>query len=324
MPPKADMVKQNANNEKAHGPDENSICSFCNEKTCFGVMTTGTGSQKREKKQKVKFEWIACDICCRWYHGNCQGLQPEEVISITKLDDRGVKWFCADCLPSLTEQSDRASLKKLAGIEQMIASLDNKVDTYQNQTTEEVKRLEKSWAEIASPGELSQDIKKAVQLTSTTQALLSKDLDKKDTEARKNNAILYGLPENKTAMDDIQELMKNEFFQTFNVPEQAVRLGAKTESHRPIKLRFANETAKWEFIKRANSKLREKNIFCKLDVSAQTREQEFKLRERVRALRQNKDDSEYRIRNGAIQQKDKTTGEWVRMKPETQQRDSLV
>ena len=109
----------------------------------------------------------------------------------------------------------------------MITLLSSKVDTYQKQATEEVKKNERSWADIASAGKLSEDLKKTLQVTSNTQALLSKDLEKKDAESRKNNAILYGLPESRNAMEDIRELMKKEMFKHFDAPQKASRLGAK-------------------------------------------------------------------------------------------------
>lgn len=296
-------------------------------KDCWRDITTGTGSQKRTKKQKVKYEWIECDICTRWYHGNCQGIQPEEVLTVASLDNRGVKWFCTDCFPELSKETNHSNLKKLSTIQEMITLLDNKISTFQQHTTEEVKKIEKSWAEIAAPGEISKDIKKSIQLQSTTQALLAKDLEKKDAESRKNNAILYGLPEgdSTTAMDEIKQLMNKELFKNFDVPEQAIRLGSKNDSKsRPIKLRFIDEKAKWEFMKRVNSNLKNENIFCKLDVNAQIREQEFKLRKTVRALKQGSGDEEYRIRNLTIERKERTSGEWKRMNLEELKQHTTV
>ena len=79
-------------------------------------------------------------------------------------------------------------------------------------------------------------------MTTTSQALLASEMDKKDNEARKSNAILYGLTERDTAMQDVMNLMSKELFKNFNKPVQAVRLGAKTENkNHPIKLRFENE-----------------------------------------------------------------------------------
>ena len=149
--------------------------------------------------------------------------------------------------------------------------------------------------------------------------MLSKDIEKKDADSRINNAILYGLSEGEsTAMEDVKRLMNKEFFKSLNPPEQAFRLGRKGSKNRPVKLKFADEKSKWEFIKRTNSKLREDGMFCKLDVNSQIREQEFKLREAVRALKKDEEHKTqmYRIRSLTIEQKDQTSGDWLPVKPE--------
>jgi len=86
-------------------------------------------------------------------------------------------------------------------------------------------------------------------MTTTGQTLLASEMDKKDNQARKSNAILYGLTERDIAMQDVMDLMSKELFKNFNKPVQAIRLGAKTESkNRPIKLRFKDERSKLEFL----------------------------------------------------------------------------
>ena len=37
-------------------PDEGSVCASCNEKSCWGELTTYTGQYKMDKRQYVKFE----------------------------------------------------------------------------------------------------------------------------------------------------------------------------------------------------------------------------------------------------------------------------
>ena len=311
------------NRTKPKGPsDDNTQCTQCKETICYATIVTGSGQNKREKKQKAKFEWISCDICNRWFHGTCQGLQPEEVISVVNLANSGVRWFCSDCVPGLTTNTDHANLKKLNNIEQMIASLDQKVETYQAKTTEEVKQLERSWADVVSGDKLSNDIKKLQENVSNTQNMLTKDMDSKDAERRKNNAILFGLQEEKTAMEDVKKLMQGEMFKSFDAPEHAARLGTKRETPRPIKLRFVDEKSKWEFLKRANAKLREYDIFCGLDKSNKVREQEYQLRQTIKQLKIKNNEHEYRIRNMAIEQKNQSSGEWEKVKPVQQELNS--
>ncbi len=52
-----------------------------------------------------------------------------------------------------------------------------------------------------------------------------------------------------------------------------------------------------------------------MDNTKEYRDQEYKLRQQVRRLREDNKEGSYRIRSMNIQQKDKTTGEWVVLKP---------
>lgn len=134
----------------------------------------------------------------------------------------------------------------------------------------------------------------------------------------KFNAILYGLAEesDKTAVSQITEFLKKECFTQSVNPTQAFRLGTKQENRtRPIKVKFSDENSKWEFVKRVNGQLKGQGFFCKVDSTKEHRDQEYKLRQQVKTLRESDKENGYRIRNMNIQQKDKTTGEWMPLNP---------
>ena len=95
-------------------------------------------------------------------------MKPDEVICITRLDAR-VKWHCDECLPNKNANADHLSLKKLASIQKHSTSLEEKIEVFQNKTVEGVTEIERSWAEIVSPGELSKNIKSIRQCSSTAQ-----------------------------------------------------------------------------------------------------------------------------------------------------------
>lgn len=310
-----------ANQQPVADPDEDETCATCLEKECWG--TTGL-KRSQQHRQKLPFKWIECDMCKSWFHSACQQLQVNDVTVITRLakQDKGVKWYCDTCILSFDSTkvvADTAHMNKIHNLEQMITALGGKIEQYQNQTTEQVKRMEKSWAEVTSEGQMAKDVKKALNLTSSTQALLNKELDKKDKETRKNNVILYGLNEtDATAIEQVKDFMKRELFKLMDQPEKAIRLGQRSnDSARPMKLQFLDEKAKWDFLKRVNSgSLREEHIFCKLDVDKQTRDQEYQLRQEIKSLRQTADETtEYRIRSLAIEKKTAESGEWKKVKP---------
>ena len=94
---------------------------------------------------------------------------------------------------------------------------------------------------------------------------------------------MYDLAEDKTAIDDIKNLISRELFKNFD----AFRLGTKGEHLRPIKQRFSDKNSTRKFVKRANLGLTAEGIFCKLDVNAKIRGQEFQLREEIECSNNN-------------------------------------
>ena len=294
-------------------------------KTCKSVKCL-----TKNGKEEVEFEWIECDACKSWYHGICQGLKPEQVVTITDLNDKRVQWYCDNCFPRIAKQYslliESTTIDKLSSLEQVARSIENKIDELKEKNVEVKNQLKTSWAEIATQnqnkGELAKEVRRAVAITSGTQAMISKEMEKKDNEGRALNAILYGLPEqNCPVLDQVEELMKKDFYKNHSKPTEAIRLGRKQEDKtRPIKVSFKNETDKWEFLKRTNSSLRPDNIFCKLDLCKQSREKEYVLREQIRALKRDEGNAniEYRVRNQHIQHRKKGSGEGWELTPARQ------
>jgi len=93
-------------------------------------------------------------------------------------------------------------------------------------------------------------------------------------------------------------------------PLRAIRLTSRVSGKpRPIKLEFEDEATKWEFLKRTNASLRNKNIFCKLDESKEVRDEQYKLHQTIKEMKDEKPDVNFRIRNNRIQSKG-IEGEW--------------
>ena len=243
-------------------------------------------------------------MCQSWFYSTCQDLKTSDVVFITKLAAKGVEWFCTECAQEIQGQSTTVvpQVTKLNHLEKMIGNLGEKIDEYQRQSGSQIECMKSSWAEVTSDGQMAKDVKLAMKTKASTNAMLAAELDKKDTEERKNNAILYGLQENSTAMDDVADLMQKTLFKDFDKPVKAFRLSKKEEGKiRPLKRTFRDEEARWNFVKRANHSLRSDGMFCKLDVNKKTRDIEFQLREQLRGLRKEDTNStEYRIRNLSI------------------------
>ena len=74
----------------------------------------------------------------------------------------------------------------------MVGNFGEKIDEYQRQSGSQIECMKSSWAEVTSDGQMAKDVKLAMKTKASTNAMLAAELDKKDTEERKNNAILYG------------------------------------------------------------------------------------------------------------------------------------
>lgn len=301
--------------------DEKTKCNTCNEKDCFVINT-------KNQKQKAQSKWIACDLCESWYHGTCQDLLPTEVQSVTKLDTKGVKWYCDTCLPCMgkTDDENKSStaqysntIGRLQKIEQSISQLTKGLTLQKEIVEEKLDFFKKSYAAALQSN--SENIQKSLEVNSAAKHLISKNIQQNETDMRKKNAILYGVPENKekSTNDLISELAEQQSFQHNKRPLKVMRLGQHTEGKtRPIKMEFCDEEGKWEFLKRVNSTLRGDHIFCKLDISKEMRDKEYATRKELRALKVQNSDAEYRIRNNIIQTKtDK--GDWVAANKENQE-----
>ena len=294
-------------------------CATCNEIDC---ILNG----QNNKQVKVTSKWITCDICNQWYHGICQELQPTDVVYITKLADRGVSWKCSDCRnktgdtvygESHTESLNTRTTQQIDNIEKMVKTIAEHND--------KLCEMEKKWSDIVKQNLVNIDKNKEIAVEA--KMLMKRNHEIREEENRKNNAIVTGVTEKdgKTAIQQIQDLMKMECFTKSNIPSQAFRLGRKTESDeqkRPIKVRFEDEQSKWEFVKRFNNQtLKEQGIYCKLDESKEVRNHQFQLRKEVNRLRTENTSREYRVRNMQIQEK-QGSGEWRVMKQVQQKKET--
>lgn len=266
---------------------------------------------------------ISCDSCSLWYHNQCQNLTKPEVNLVSKAEDRGVKWFCNTCRPSLmittTDQATTTD-EKLDKITLSIKVLNEKIDQQSNQ----VQTYDQSYSDALKVN--AENLKKSVDANAQnivkSQAMLQQSLDVTDAEARKVNAIIYGLPADntKSVMAQLSDFMSKECFTQSVKPVTAFRLGNKEQQgnrSRPIKVKFTDEKSKWDFVKRVNSNMRKENIFCKLDTPKEHRDREYALRQQVKELKSSDTQTTYRIRDMSIQQKNNTSGEWVQVKPAT-------
>lgn len=302
----------------------NDPCGSCGE-TELVISNKSNG-----KKQVVQTKWISCDVCQKWFHGLCQGLSNTEVNTIAKLAKKGVLWLCDMCTKSNnifnaspnfsnTQSSDYTAIK-LENIERIV----NKIaETCGEKMEANIEILKTQYADVLKKN--TENIEASAIITKSTKDLLAKSYQINEEEARKNNAIITGLVEDetKTALEVVEDMMYKLSFSKGSKPLQAFRLGKRNNDgpqKRPLKLRFSDEQAKWEFLKRVNaSSLKENGIYCKLDESQEVRDQQYSLRKQARDLKSQNPDNSYRVRNLHVQVQQGTSGEWRVWKPTRKQ-----
>ena len=197
-----------------------------------------------------------------------------------------------------------ATMAKLEGIDRTVKQLSESISKHKSDVDEQMDVFRQSYASVLKQN--TENIQKTLEVNSSAKQILTKTIEQNENDLRKKNAILYGLDEDpkKSTSDQIHDILRDVCFQHIKTPINMLRLGNKVEGKkRPVKLEFVDETSKWEFLKRANATMRSSNIFCKLDVSRETRDREYVLRQEVRKLKETHHDAVYRIRNCKIQQR---------------------
>ena len=293
-------------------------------------MSPRQSDEKCQKCSKDEIEnqvMISCDCCELWFHNQCQNLNKTEANLIAKGMSKGIKWFCTSCCPSLmvmkSNQKTKTTDERLDMIALSIKSLNDKMSsTTSARSVTDRNAPEQSYyqALMSNIESMNKAVNANKQNIRKSQDFLQQTLDQSDAEARKVNAILYGINEveQTKAIEQVKELLNNECFSKSPMPVSAFRLGAKkdnTTTPRPIKVKFNDEASKWEFVKRVNANLKSQRIFCKLDTSKEFRDKEYALRQRLQKLKADDSNQKYRIRDMQIQSLQSDSGNWVVVKP---------
>lgn len=263
---------------------------------------------------------IRCDCCEAWYHSQCQDLTKAEANLISCADMKGVRWFCTKCSPILiikTSAQASTTEDKLEAINHPVRILTKKFENeFTGKSNLSASNTPYRDALKSNTDEIMKTVTENTVNIKRSQEMLQQSLDNADTEARKMNAILYGLKENteKPVLNQIEEFLNKECFSHLSGPTSAYRLGVKKDDNsRPIKIKFEGETEKWEFLRRVNHNLKGTPIFCLLDRPKAQRDEEFKLRQAVKKLSTENPGSKFRTREMSIQVRNEQ-GEWKRLK----------
>lgn len=178
-------------------------------------------------------EGICCDLCNRWHHCLCEGMDSDDYKYLTK-KKKAVKWFCNGCLGAAVgitkvlsdiQKEQEVIQDKLKQMDKKLAlKLDEKQvkkivkDHFHNkEMQDELKRVVRE--NINSEANKEHIAALAAMGGSNSQEIIAKAVkdilkDNEDAENRKNNIIIYRLKESEQATkaqqekDDEEEVLK--------------------------------------------------------------------------------------------------------------------
>ena len=266
---------------------------------------------------------LQCYTCDKWHHNKCVGINDKSYDAISKLD-KGIEWICHPCKGEKDKLNlENQSMKKI--IEQL--NKDNK--TLQNNYDELKKNLDDLKVEIKSDvlREVREEIKSLRSSNNIVGGVNLRDEIAKaikveeENKLRKNNLLIYNLEESKKGnfndqntddTDRIKDLFRNSVkVSNFEIVKM-FRIGRKMESDgsvrpRPILIKLSDENEKWSLLKGAkelrNAEGWRKKIGISLDLCKEDREKDKKLREDLKAKRDNNERGWY-IKAGKLCKRD--------------------
>jgi hypothetical protein len=239
---------------------------------------------------------LQCNFCKQWCHVDCDGrITTKLYVEYNRNPNEALLFCCKNCKTlnkpnTMSEQHNnileiKATVERIEGQlikqDEIVNGIDNKIQNFQA----------KSYAEVV----------KATNEINTVVKRVENSVGKQEVEARKLSAIVFGFDEieEQGPESSIKQLLDK---LSLNVPVcSSYRLGKKQRSDRPrpIKVGFQSEKDKWEFLKRLNS-IKPDNVFGKLDLTQQEREQEKILVDKLKTIRQERPDAQFKIENWAV------------------------
>ena len=269
------------------------------------------------KLVKTKDKGITCDICEGWHHSSCTGMSDIQY-NFYK-DEEKTNWVCTNCIKNKKEENsirdilkdikkssedDRENMKQERN--QMMDMMKQFTDGMMKQLTDQINRLEDKI-----------ETKMNDKIRTSERGMMLKLNDEMDERferlKRKNNVILYGLPESKK--ENVNDRLIEDIEKTRVLLEKIevdiekfklFRLGNKINPGkiRPVKLEMAKEEDKYSILKGAG-KIRNiedeefKKIIISSDLTLKQRELDRILRDELKVRRQ-AGETNIKIKNGRI------------------------
>ena len=209
---------------------------------------------------------IECELCGFWFHCTCQNVSMKLYDTINDLDCDTLHWYCRTCngtagsmLKMMTSlQTNQSELKtEVSGLRAEVQKCNDKIATSQKNMEKKMEELKK---DIPNQGNESN----SCSVGNVEKIVANKLDDFVERERRKNNIIIFGVPESQSQNAEVRK--KADFDQVcsiihkdLNVKPDVVpvrtlyRLGKKSDSARPLKVVMENGAIAEEVLRKARA-----------------------------------------------------------------------
>ena len=105
---------------------------------------------------------LACDLCRKWYHGPCGGIDDADYDFMKHRRGHGFRWFCRECVPdadiahwtrSASQLEDKLTTivcGALMGITDRLSAVEARLEGV-GDLSQEIKKETRSFAEVVNP-----------------------------------------------------------------------------------------------------------------------------------------------------------------------------
>ena len=254
---------------------------------------------------------LECYLCHGTTHAACLSDWSDYTknADINKLFARtGLKWYCGKCEPTLNDYISGSEIRT------SLKSLNTRMQEMSQLVCENI-QISKTHTTIASPDNtVVSEIKAAVE---RIDASVQSKKQHEEKEERACNAVLHGLAENNTTLNDLTEICDALHFHRSGIVK-FVRRGRRnmslpsTENVHPVKLSFNSEVNRKDFMHRYSNWQYRENKFCTPDLTPEERDWEFKLRKLRDNLKEKFTNRQFQVRNGAIYARTTKHDNWTK------------
>ena len=296
--------------------------------TCDNKDCPGTSRNK---------EHVSCIRCSAQFCQPCTGLKTDVVTQIVKEKVKGILWCCPECFEpvKITITADKGVEEKcklffteindrLSSLEKLLTTVNSLQDAVKDlqgfpKLSDTVGTLEKAVQNLQQAPIQSSP---AIQSVPTIPAVVREEVqERNDTEARKMNLIIQGMPEAKPELEfnNIAKLIEDDL--GVKIDGTAERVGERQEGEerpRLLRLTLQNMSMKKRILSKAKQlrdsiketvtqinddetkNVEHSNVFIRPDLTRKQREMSKNLRDRIKTLREQNPNTTYIIKNYRI------------------------